>query len=162
VDPDPKLAEYRCGKNHTGSGSVQLRIWAAPDLKWIWSNTTLKNRWDLTTVLRIRNKSFGSCFGSGSGLKLVSDPDPVSDPYSNPDSNPDSNPGSGSRSETGKKIFYTKIFTQPHLQGCPPSALWLCYEQSAQNIGDLWGSHTDINAYCLFIVSLPHAGEHKV
>jgi hypothetical protein len=31
-------------------------------------------------VLRIRNKSFGSGFGSGSGLKLISDPDPVSDP----------------------------------------------------------------------------------
>ncbi len=52
--------------------------------------------------------------------------------------------GSGSRSETGQIFFYTKIFTQPHLQGCPPSALWLGYEQSAQNIGDLWGSHTDI------------------
>jgi hypothetical protein len=43
-------------------------------------------------VLRIRNKSFGSGYGSESGLKLVSDPDPVSDP----DSNPDPNPGSGS------------------------------------------------------------------
>ncbi len=38
-------------------------------------------------VLRIRNKSFGSCVGSGSGLKLVSD----SDPDSNPDPNSDSN-----------------------------------------------------------------------
>ncbi len=41
------------------------------------------------SVLRIRNKSFGSGFGSGSGLKLVSDPDPVTDPDSNPDLNPD-------------------------------------------------------------------------
>jgi hypothetical protein len=39
----------------------------------------------VSPVLRIRNKSLGSCFGSGSGLKLVSDPDPVSDPDSNPD-----------------------------------------------------------------------------
>ncbi len=31
-------------------------------------------------VLRIRNFFFGSGFESGSGLKLVSDPDPVSDP----------------------------------------------------------------------------------
>jgi hypothetical protein len=31
-------------------------------------------------VLRIRNKSFGSGIGSGSALKLVSYPDPVSDP----------------------------------------------------------------------------------
>jgi hypothetical protein len=56
-------------------------------------------------VLRIRNKSFGSCFGSGSGLKLVSDPDPVSDP----DSNPDLYPGSGSRSETGQIFFILKF-----------------------------------------------------
>ncbi len=50
-------------------------------------------------VLRIRNISFGSCFGSGSGLKLVSDP------VSDPDPNPDSNPGSRSRSETGQIFF---------------------------------------------------------
>ena len=31
-------------------------------------------------MLRIRNKSFGSFFGSGFGLKLVSDPDLISDP----------------------------------------------------------------------------------
>ncbi len=31
-------------------------------------------------------------FGSGSGLKLVSDSDPDSNPDSNPDSYPDSNP----------------------------------------------------------------------
>jgi hypothetical protein len=66
-------------------------------------------------VLRIRNKGFGS----GSGLKLVSDQDPVSDP----DSNPDPNLGSGSRSETGQIFFCPKIFTHSHLQGCPPSAL---------------------------------------
>jgi hypothetical protein len=47
-------------------------------------------------VLRIRNRSFGSNFGSGSGLKLVSDPD----------SNPDLNPGFGSRSETGQNFFF--------------------------------------------------------
>ncbi len=88
-------------------------------------------------MLRIRNKSFGSRFGSGSGLKLVMDPDPVSDPESNPHSNPDPNLGSGSRSETDQIFFCTKIFTQPHLQGCPPSGLWLGYEQSAQKIGDL-------------------------
>jgi hypothetical protein len=58
-------------------------------------------------VLRIRNKSFGSCFGSG--LKLVSDPDPVSDP--------------DLEQKLAKFFFFTKIFTQPHLQGCPPSAL---------------------------------------
>ncbi len=84
---------------------------------------------EVDPVLRIRNKSSGSGLGSGSGLKLFSDPDPVSDP----------NPGSGSRSKTGQ-IFFTKIFTQPHLQGCPPSALWLRYKQSAQKICDLWGS----------------------
>ncbi len=60
------------------------------------------------SVLRIRNKSFGSGFGSGSGLKLVSDSDPVSDPdsnpYSNPDSNPDSNPGFESGSESWIRI----------------------------------------------------------
>ncbi len=54
-------------------------------------------------VLRIRNKSFGSSFGSGSGMQLVS--------------NLDSNPGYGSRSETGQNFFFcTKIFTQPYLQ----------------------------------------------
>ncbi len=47
-------------------------------------------------VLRIRNKSFQSGFGSGSGLKLV--PHSYTDP--NPDSNPDPKPGFGSRSET--------------------------------------------------------------
>ncbi len=52
------------------------------------------------SVLRIRNKSFGSCFGSGSGLKLVSDPDPVSDP----DSHPDSNLGFESGSESWIRI----------------------------------------------------------
>jgi hypothetical protein len=31
-------------------------------------------------VLRIRNKSLGSYFGSGSAMKLVFYPDPVSDP----------------------------------------------------------------------------------
>jgi hypothetical protein len=40
-------------------------------------------------VLRIRNKSFGSGFGSG--LKLVSDSDPDSNPAPNPDSNLDPN-----------------------------------------------------------------------
>ncbi len=43
------------------------------------------------TVLRIRNKSFRSGVGSGSGLKLVSESDSNPDP--NPDSNQDSNPG---------------------------------------------------------------------
>jgi hypothetical protein len=54
----------------------------------------------LFPVLRIRNKSFGSDFGSGSGLKLVSDPDPVSDPDSNPDPNPVSNSGFESGSDS--------------------------------------------------------------
>jgi hypothetical protein len=67
-------------------------------------------------VLRIRNKSFGSCFGSGSGLKLVSDPDPDPDPDPNPDSDPDLD-------QKLAKFFYTNIFTQPHLQGSPLSAL---------------------------------------
>ena len=51
-------------------------------------------------VLRIRNKSSGSGFGSGSCLKLVSDSDPDLKPGPNLDSNPDSNPGfeSGSKS----------------------------------------------------------------
>jgi hypothetical protein len=40
-------------------------------------------------VLRIRHNSFGSGFGSGSGLKLVSDRDLV----------PDSNPGFDSGAE---------------------------------------------------------------
>ncbi len=56
-------------------------------------------------VLRIRNKSFGS----GSGLKLVSDSDPDSNPDANTDSSPDSNPGNygfGSRSETDQNFFY--------------------------------------------------------
>jgi hypothetical protein len=35
-------------------------------------------------MLRIRDKSLGSGFGSGSGLKLVSYPDLVSDPDLNP------------------------------------------------------------------------------
>jgi hypothetical protein len=147
----------------------------------------------MLAVLRIRNKSFGSCFGSGSGLKLVSDPDPISDPdsypgfdvgsvadpnksfgscfgsgsglklvsdpdpISDPDSNPDPNPGSGSRSETGQIFCCTKIFTQPHLQGC--SVTWL-RTKCAKN----WRSMRilQIYAYCLCIVSLPHAGEHKV
>ncbi len=39
---------------------------------------------------------FLPCCGSGSGLKLVSDLDPVSDPDSNPDSNPNSKSGSES------------------------------------------------------------------
>jgi hypothetical protein len=50
----------------------------------------------LQAVLRIRNKSFGS----GSDLKLVSDPD----------SNPDPNPGFGSRSETGQNFFFCSKF----------------------------------------------------
>ncbi len=109
-----------------------------------------KSSWYRTAVLRIRNKSFGSGFGSGSGLKLVSNLDPVSD------SNPDPNPGSGSRSETGQIFFCTKIFTQPHLQGCPPSALWLSYEQNAQKICDLWGSHTYMHIVCVqYIVPPP-------
>ena len=53
-------------------------------------------------------------FGSGSGLKLVSDSDLDSKSDPNPDSNPDSNPifnpdtnlGFGSRSETGKKLLF--------------------------------------------------------
>jgi hypothetical protein len=52
------------------------------------------------SVLRIRNFFFGSGFESGSGLKLVSVPDPVSDP----DSNPDSNPGFESGSESWIRI----------------------------------------------------------
>jgi hypothetical protein len=51
------------------------------------------------TVLRIGNKSFGSGFGSGSGLKLVSDSDPDSNPGF-----PDPNLGFGSRPETGPKM----------------------------------------------------------
>ncbi len=68
-------------------------------------------------MLRIRNKSFGSCVGSG--LKLVSDSDPDSNPDPNPDSNPDSNPypnpGFGSRSETGQNFFFLVIKYLPSL-----------------------------------------------
>jgi hypothetical protein len=46
--------------------------------------------------LRIRNNSFGSGLGSGSGLKLVSNSDP--------------NPGFGSRSETGQNFFFVLKF----------------------------------------------------
>jgi hypothetical protein len=51
-------------------------------------------------VLRIRN---GSDFGSGSGLKLVSDSDP------------DTNPGFGSRSETGQNFFFFVLKFLPSL-----------------------------------------------
>ncbi len=71
----------------------------------------LKQR-DINTVLRIRNKSFGSSFGSGSGLQLVLNPDPDSNPDPNPDLNPDptpdlnpdSNPGFGSGSVSSIRI----------------------------------------------------------
>ncbi len=74
-------------------------------------------------MLRIRNKCFGSCFGSGSGLKLVSDVDPVSDPDSNPDSNSgfESGPDSWIRIQIQIRnwpnlFFVLKFFTQPHLK----------------------------------------------
>jgi hypothetical protein len=59
-------------------------------------------------VLRIRNKSIGSGFGSGSGLKLVSDPD--SNPVPNPDSNPGSNLDPNLEFGTGKKLFFVLKF----------------------------------------------------
>jgi hypothetical protein len=98
------------------SVSVSLKKHAFPlnsrynlPLKDFGANSTpvfflLKYKYAFQPVLRIRNKSFGSCFGSGSGLKLVSDPDPVSDPDTNPDSNPDSNPGFKSGSESWIRI----------------------------------------------------------
>jgi hypothetical protein len=71
----------------------------------IFGHQNPRSVFGFNAVLRIRNKSFGSGFGSGSGLKLVSDSDPVSDPDSNPDLNPDSNPGFESGSESWIRIF---------------------------------------------------------
>ncbi len=45
------------------------------------------------TVLRIRNKIFGSGIGSGSGRKLVPDLDPDPDTAQNLDADPDPDPG---------------------------------------------------------------------
>jgi hypothetical protein len=88
------------------------------------------------SVLGIRNKSFGSCFGSGSGLKLVSDPDPVS------------NPGSGSRSETGQIFFYTKIFTQPRIF---KAALDQLCDLATNKVRKKLAIYEDLS-YCLCIV----------
>jgi hypothetical protein len=96
-----------------------------------------------SAVLRIRNKSFGSGVGSGSGLQLVLNPDPDSNPDPNPDSNPDSNPGFGSGSESWIRIrirnwpklplFVLKFLRSLKLKkGCHPSAPWLGCEQIAK------------------------------
>jgi hypothetical protein len=106
-------------------------------------------------VLRIRNKSFGSCFGSGSGLKLVSDPDPVSDPVS--DSNPDPNPGSGSRSETGQIFFFLKFLRSLIFK----AAFHQLSDLATNKVRKKLALYEDLS-YCLCIVSVPHAGEHKV
>jgi hypothetical protein len=70
------------------------------------------------TVLRIRNKSFGSGFGSGSGLKLVSDSDPDSNPDpaqnldADPDPDPDPDPGGGGWGRSAK-ILCTPLPSTP-------------------------------------------------
>jgi hypothetical protein len=106
------------------------------------------------TVLRIRNKSFGSCLGSGSGLKLVSDPDPVSDPGSNPDSNPDSNPGFESGSESWIRIQirnWQKNFYAASSSRLPSISSVTCLRtKCAKNLRSTWGSHT----FCICILSV--------
>ncbi len=91
-------------------------------------------------VLRIRNKSFGSGFGSGSVLKLVLDPD------SNPD--PDH--------KLAKTFFCIKIFTQPifkHKKAALQSyisSVTLLPTKCAKHLRSTRISH--IYAYCLCTV----------
>jgi hypothetical protein len=77
--------------------SHRARVRRVVYILFFWEQSNQENQM-LQSVLRIRNKSFGSGFGSGSSLKLVSDP------VSDPDSNPDSNPGFESGSESWIRI----------------------------------------------------------
>jgi hypothetical protein len=109
---------------------------------------------------RIRNKSFGSRFGSGSGLKLVSDPDPVSGPDSNPESNPDSNPDPDLDQKLAEFFFVitflrSLIFKAALHQLCDLATNKLRKKLAIYDNGDL--THL-----CILQSSLPHAGEHKV
>jgi hypothetical protein len=102
---------------------------------------------DNVAVLRIRNKSFGSCFGSGSGLKLVSDPDPVSDPDSNPDLD----------QKLAKFFFILKFLRSLIFK----AALHQLCDLATNKVRKKLAIYEDLS-YCLCIVSLPHAVEHKV
>ncbi len=154
-----------------GGGKVTLRSryrWALLICAWSLSNIkihigqtylSLRNMYLISrskyflkiSVLRIRNKSFGSSFGSGSGLKLVSDPDPVSDP--------DSNPGFESWSESWIRIwirnwpnfFCYKIFTQPHLQSSSPNLHQLC-DLATNKVRKKLAIYEDITHICILSV----------
>jgi len=90
-DPDPKW--FIPGPNpdpakSSGSDRIRIHNTVNPGKIRIWNpvwknisdlqrwNKKLKNTWMRWRVLRIQTKSFGSCVGSGFGLKLVSDPNP--------------------------------------------------------------------------------------
>ena len=93
-------------------------------------------------MLWIQTKNFVSCFGSRSGLKLVSDPDQIqikSDPNldSNPELNPrnqDPNPGFGYRSTTGQKFLPSLIFK--HKNAASPQLCDLATIKVRKNLPD--------------------------
>ncbi len=90
-----------------------------------------------------------------SSLKSVIELLSVVDP--DPDSNPDPNPGSGSRSETGQIFFILKFLRSLIFK----AALHQLCDLATNKVRKKLTIYED-HSYCLCIVSLPHAGEHKV